>query len=558
MSAPKSGDAAIRYTENGQDYLHHLGHPLHRPVADISQVVHTWRSADLTTERRIAIGSGVHDLRAVIRWDGQTESLRRFLASARRGASLEYFPSLSNPSESYPCSLLDDSGAELDDDFWWDRRNALNVVLRRTDGGSWVGVTEGSLFYYTAGNDLPGLTFTRSGSVGPYTDEDGVLQSAAADVFRTEWLHDLDGLGLFNAPALLVEAARTNLISDDDITQWAINGSPVRTATDGPDGGASSAYTVEDNDGGTQEFVISPTIAASTFTGAEKASCVFVVRENTHPGTGGQDLLLRDVDASLARLQIIIDNWTDGEPDISGAATGTYLGKRYVGNGYWAIYGRTTTLTSTNEHVAWVRPAGIVSGQGSIDVYRVNVFDPDTPSRSILDASETRNVDTFFSGFAHRPQVLSAYVKLQAWGTAMRANLDSTAQTVLHIGAANLATDPRFQVQWGALGLAAVLHDNGVASVTEDAGSQPSFGDIVELRAVLLSDGSALIGVSVNGGAESTDTTSSAPDGGLVTEDGWGAGAERIYINPDSGCMDPILEVKVFPGNRSMDWLRAA
>mgnify|MGYP000241746303 CR=1 FL=1 len=100
MSAPIRGDAGIRWTESGQDYLHYLGDKLRKPVTDITQVVHSHESADLTAIRRVSIGSGVEELRAVIRWDGQSDSLRRMIAAGRGGAELEYFPSRASRSGS--------------------------------------------------------------------------------------------------------------------------------------------------------------------------------------------------------------------------------------------------------------------------------------------------------------------------------------------------------------------------------------------------------------------------------------------------------------------------
>ena len=44
------------------------------------------------------------------------------------------------------------------------------------------------LFMYRAGNDVQGLTFTRSLATGTYVDADGVIKTAAANEFRTTFV----------------------------------------------------------------------------------------------------------------------------------------------------------------------------------------------------------------------------------------------------------------------------------------------------------------------------------------------------------------------------------
>ena len=538
MSAPIRNDAAFRWTESGQTYLHHLGSKLHRPVADVAQVVHTWRSPDLTTERRIAIGSGVQDLRAQIQYDGMTESLRRFMAAARRGANLEYFPSMANPSESYACTLLSDSGIELDADFWWDRRNAVEV-LRRIDGGSWQGAVSGSLFYYKAGNLVPGLSFTRSGAVGPYVDEDGVLQSAAANIFRTDWI-DTDADDVHDTPTLLLEPALTNLNDEDDLTAWTETGASVAAGSIDDPAGGTGAYRLTDNAGGVLEFVSRPI----TYTGDAVKSATFVIREATMASSGNQALLVRDTTAGANRLLLQITAWSGGEPTIT-AGTGTLLGKRYIGNGYWAVYGQTTSVTAANTNQLRVYAAETTSATGVIDVYRINTFDSTIPSFSVLDESEARSADTLDSAITFAPQAMTIYLAFYDRGYS-RAQSDF-AGDILTVGRQGSGNGfVQFDNTSGDYRVTTVGADGTGASRTFVTSA--SWGDYVELVAKV----DASFGVAgewaLNGGAGTEKTLTANADG---MPESWAADYVRMH-------MESIVSVKVLAGSHSLADMRAA
>lgn len=556
MSAPLFDDAAFRYTDASQEYTHLLGSKLRRPVADTAQVVHAWNSADLTARRVVAIGSGVEDLRAQLRYDGMTQSLRSFLAAARRGASLEYFPSLANPSESYPCELIGDDGIELDADFWWNRRNAVGLHLRRIDGGSWVGLLEGSLFYYRGGNDAPGLTFARS-STATYTDEAGVIQTAAANIWRTEWL-DMDSDGQKEAPAYLGGPARTNLVDSDDLTAWSVSGTPVITGSVSGPAGGTGAYSVEDNDGAAAEFPL----RTITFTGDAVKSLVFAVRENTMPATGVQRLRVRDTTAAADRLMAGITGWTAGAPSVT-ATTGTYLGRRYIGNGYWAIYCQTSAITAANTNQVSILPAETAAETGIIDVYRVNAYDNEIPDFSILDASDAKTADTWYADIGFGQQAMTLYVRMLEFGTAFG---DET-RGIVHLGGSSGSTGPYLQLNsvTSVDGRYRLDYHNGTAEVTAQIGSGDavSFGDETEVLCHLDYNedeaGDIRISQSANGGTVTTPVTTAGPAGGFETGDPFNAA--RAYLSSLGSTnhgINPLIEVKLLPGIKTMAEARAA
>ncbi len=541
MTAPLRKDAAIRFTEGGQDYLHYLGSTLRDVTPSRPQRVHSFESADLTTIRRVAIGSGVDEVTATLAYDGSPNALLELLAAGRRGASLEYFPSLANPSESYPLVLMDASDPVPDPDFWWDSRYRATARFRRIDGGSLQGILTQPLFYYKAGNPLPGLTHARSGAVGPYVDEDGALQDAAANIFRTTWI---DGV-----PKLLLGRAGTNLVDEDDLTSWSTIGTPVVTALSG------GMYTVEDADGGAVEAIS----RAVTFTGDAVKGIAFVVRENDLDTATHHTLMLRDTTAAATRLQLEITAWVSGRPTVS-AVTGVHLGSVPIGDGRWVVFGQTTSVTAANSHEARIYPTdpSLTGETAKIDVGQVNAFNALAPIYPILDASESVNADSFYATWPHAPQVMTIYLDL----LEINAHPPATASSgIFHIGSSSGGTGPRFFVYNNQNGSGyTVAYDDGVtAPSVQYSTAQPDVGERVELRLVLEFDDDGFatltIGQSIDGGAEGTATS------GLTAAKLKGAWAgARVYLNSlGSGNVGlaAIDSVKALPGVRTMAEMRA-
>lgn len=354
---------------------------------------------------------------------------------------------------------------------------------------------------------------TRSGAVGPFVDKDGVLRQAAADQLRIDWA-DTDADQAYDTPTILLSGPeRVNLMTADDLTTWGTSGTPLVATTDGPDGGASSAYTVTDNDGGATEYITSPTISGGTFSGDGTKAVVFVIRENTHPGGANpQTLNLRDTTAGAYRLELWIDSFTGGEPDIS-ANVGTHLANVYLGDGYWIVLAQTTSATAANAHQVWITPTSTSSDTGSIDVYRVNLFDDDVPSASILDQSETHGAETIAAAdFPTRRRAFKTagatfYTKFIERGTSL---LGSTPR-VWHIGSSTGTADPRMAL-FGGGGNYTFLHDNGPTSGLAQIVGTASIGQLCELLAIVNPDGSIELQQSIAGAAATSDSDATAID----------------------------------------------
>lgn len=401
-----------------------------------------------------------------------------------------------------------------------------------------------TLLFSFDGDAFGPYTHIRTGAVGKYTDSDGVLQDAAADTLRREYLW-LDGVYDLapDTAAGLFEAARENLVTSDDISAWSVSGTPVVTGSVSDPAGGTGAFTVADNDGAAGEYVIRNV----TFTGGSGLTrgVVFVIRKNTEAST--QPLTFGIHDASVGwriQLNVPVGNWVDGEPAVT-ASIGTYLGKRYLGNGFWAIYGQATSVNSANTNRVLIMPTNNSAETGSVDVFRVNVYDVATPSYSIVDASETRNADTHVQDWLHAPQAMTVYVKLLEWGT-----LATTGGYVFHVGADTTA-DPYFSI-YSTGSFYQAVHSPVAASLSTLAVA-PTYGQIVELCAQVDQNGAVLLFQSLDGGALATGTQGS--DQGFAAA--WSDDIANIGgtgLVPQG--MSPIIQVRAVADVYSMAQMR--
>jgi hypothetical protein len=277
-----------------------------------------------------------------------------------------------------------------------------------------------------------------------------------------------------------------------------VNTPTVTGSVDDPAGG-TEAYTVQDADGAASEYVFRNV----TFVGDGRTTAVFEVRENDMPAAGNQLLRLYDSTAAAVRLQLEISGWVAGEPTVA-ASTGTHLGKRYIGNGYWAIYGEAGGVLIGNTNRASVWPAQNASETGSIDVWRVNVYSDNVPGFSFLDASESRPSEAFEAALALRAEPMSWYVSLRETGA-----VDTPVPGyVFHLGDSAV---PRLRLYADGSGAyAARWTDANGGDATATLAVAPSWGDDVELLVTLDEDedGDVVLTLSqsINGAAETTVT----------------------------------------------------
>jgi hypothetical protein len=413
---------------------------------------------------------------------------------------------------------------------------AFSFELHETDDQPSV------LLFSFDGDAFGPYSFSRTGAAS-YEDEDGVLQSAAANIARRTWSTADSNW------ALRMERAATNLIDDDDLTAWTAVNTPVVTGSVSDPAGGTGAFTVEDDSASVTEYVIRN---ITGFTDSALNGMVFVVRENTMPASGSQLLQLWDTTAGVARLLLSINSWTAGEPAVT-ATTGTYLGKRQLHDGYWAIYGQTTAVTEANTNRAEVVPAGTGTATGSIDVYRVNAYALTKPVWSVLNASQVLGAEYWNAPYTRAPVAATLYAKFRelreiGWETAGGAH-----PRIVNVGGGSAGNRLYLRKVGGASTYSVDLENDG-SSASATVSLSPARGDIIELRAPLYADGSVLLGGSKNAAAESV----SAPSSAISLPSAWTSDLISLgSVSATAGQADvEIINAKIITGEKTLDECR--
>lgn len=557
MSSPIKHDAAFRVTENGVVSMHYLAAKIRLPRSPIKpELNYTWESPDGSFRRTVSIPGVARDLVGRLAYDGQPWQLEEMLAAGLRGAALEYFPSLSKPSESYPCDLVAHDFVMPDPDLWYDPRYSVaNVRLRRRDGGNWIGVLSRSLFYYRAGNQMPGLTFTRSGTANA-VGEDGIFDSAAANTWRTEWV-DLDGDGVRETPTGLLEPAVTNEYTQpEDLTHvdWTNTSSEAAVANQavGPDGTATLDEIVENNGAGTALVYQAQTMTADADYGVS-----FFVRANTRDwcyiqmfgGSGGNINVWFDLTTGVV-----------GTQGASGGAAITYAGAESYGGGLYRVklvgsVGNGDTSISAGIGVADGDNSQGYTGDGASSIYAgFAQFEDDVGGVSSYIAT-SRAAETLSAPFLATPTDLpfTIYIKMVERGTILTPNL-----ALLHIGTAGASTDPRLLIRSdnGGSGFYEFLYDDGTNTAGATLAAAPSIDQVVELRLAIGGAGDPVtLGQTIASAAETTATDTMPAT--LMQ-----AFSEQIIYLGSYGStgrgMNSFITVKVESGIKTMDEMRAA
>lgn len=168
--------------------------------------------------------------------------------------------------------------------------------------------------------------------------------------------------------------AFTNVQDEDDLTLWvdALGGITQTGGQSDPIGG-TDAYSIEDT---------SSSFAALdheiTFTGDGVKSVIAVVKENVHPASGIAVVSVYDTTTTGVVWQFDIDSWTDGKPNYT-ETVGSVERLEDLGGGWWAVYGKTTSVTAANGHTVRIIPAQTGAETGTLDVYRIRCYDATDP-----------------------------------------------------------------------------------------------------------------------------------------------------------------------------------
>jgi len=404
------------------------------------------------------------------------------------------------------------------------------------------------------------VTFTRTGSIGRYTDVDGFLKNAAADTERREWL-DLDGDGTFQTESLLLEAARTNeLVQSEDLDTTWTKTNLDSIATDqraGPDGVVSLDEIIED--GTTNPHGVTQAVTGMT-ADADYALSAWAVA-NTRSWLR---LVFFETAASANHVRAFFDLAAGavGTADAGGTAT---LREAYVEDWshiYPGLYrcvvsgsvGNSATAISAALRLATGDTVESYEGDGSSLFAGYAQLEDDAAEASsyipTTTIAATRNADTWFAT-APVPQAFTLYGKLRVRTSPV------TLGRLAQIGSATSTADPRFGVVRFSTTQYQAFYDNGIdAAVVSNVAVSPEPLDALEYRALLFDDGSVQLAVSVNEGAESVGPQSSAPSAGLTSP--WAAA--RLYLNSGGSSqrwLANYIATKMESGSRSMDAMRS-
>ena len=409
----------------------------------------------------------------------------------------------------------------------------------------------------TRGGEEVAQTFTRA-STGSYTDRDGEVKLAESGLQRIDMV-DLDGDGIRETPAFLLEDARTNLLlrsEELDNASWTKVRSSIGTNTDvAPDNLTTGDRLIEDSTASSTHFVRQDiTITAD----ANIAFSKFV-----KGGTRSKVALLM-TDTAGADTVTTWFNLTTGALGTTGTVAGTGAHVRSLieslGNDWYhctvvgSIGGGVTTarlityVTTTDGQTSYSGDGAsyiiLWGGQGEDNV--------SFPSSYIATAGSTvaRAVDAMSFPYTAKPQTSSVYVRFIERGTSLGADNDRIVQ---YGEGANPGT--RLDVVSGKYRIA---HNNGDggSTVTSTAAAAPAIGDTVELVGQMASDGAVTLIQSINGATAVTAAASGAEPFGAAWD------VTKFYINSSTTTtrvgFNAFVDVAVFAGVHSMADCRKA
>ena len=373
-------------------------------------------------------------------------------------------------------------------------------------------------------------TFSRA-STGSYIDRNGEIKLAESGLQRIDMV-DLDGDGIRETPAFLLEDTRTNvLLRAQEIDNGAYTniGTPIVTANDAvaPDG-TTTADEIDDNDGAVAEArqqAITIADDSTTWVGS-----VFVRKAPTgspvvalHVGlTGG-----------TARTGIVLLDPITGSV-LAGGAEEIKVAVIEHGNA-WRIWTSVANNSTGNTSLEYrLYPAARATGDlatglqsaptGTNHFWGGDVENAAFPSSYIATVGSTvaRAAESLNFPYHAQPQASTVYVRFVERGT-----IDLTgSRRIFEIGTDG--SNPRL-LCYPASSVYNFEHiTTGGSVIANDLAVTPSIGDTVELVCQLSATGTALIIQSINGAA----STQSAETAALALGTSWSG--STLHINSGS------------------------
>lgn len=308
---------------------------------------------------------------------------------------------------------------------------------------------------------------------------------------------DFDANGVRESVALLMEAGTTNLVEQN----CTIATSPWTTGTGTTPTNAAATYS------GLSYCLVtnadtSETHQALTLTGDGIKAWSFRMRSAGATGIGWV-VPIFDVTDGVARAAVQCTFAADMSVAFS-ASTGTILAATRLADGDYEVMGVSASVTAAHTHRTYANNTMGLSGTvSSFHITGIQVENGAVPTSLIIttSATGTRAVDSLGFPLLALPQASTWYTKFIERGTL----LSGTSTGLLGIGASTDAA--LFLLNNG--GFYEVAHRRS-ADVSSTLTVAPSYGQLVELRAIVNADGSVQLGQSIDGGTETLATASAA------------------------------------------------
>lgn len=346
--------------------------------------------------------------------------------------------------------------------------------------------------------------------------------------------------------ALLLEVASTNLcIRSQEIDTWS-NTSTCNVTADAvlaPDGTLTADLvqaTVTD----------SGRYRGVTYTGdGVKVFSAFIKEFSSSART---QLGIYDSTAAVNRHYVNV-TWSGGVPSVATAfGSGTIYPVEELGRGWYRVSFSATGIIAANSHLLAVVPDR-QNGTGGVFVWGVQTENAEVPSSYIPTTVATvpRGVDSLYFPFTPIPQAMTVYARGIERGTRLTpsAYIWQVSQTNnnprVHLNRTSGTARMQFQT---------VNTAGSFSTVERLAGADATVGAVSEYRAILSSNGTLGLGVTLNDGAELV----SVPVAGTALESNWSG--QRLWMGTSGGGSAGVFaftHLAVMAGERDRGTMRA-
>lgn len=387
-------------------------------------------------------------------------------------------------------------------------------------------------FIYNVGDSVTGLNITRADTAN-YTDENGVVQSAASGTVRDAHYPQP------GTRTLLIEGeARTNAVTDpENLDNGGWNTARCSIAAGdatAPDGTTNGFHKiVEDGTAGNTHYIWQNTGDTETADTDQPISFYVKADERDHiqlryvqkDGNNQNivfDLGNKDIHANPDNLRYIIEELADGRLRV-GAVFDSGAG---ANNPQIIIYLHNGTTPTYN-------------GDGSSGLYVWGVMheiDGDWISPGYDSAIRTAETAVYWD-YDYAPNPLTIYCRFIETGM-----INKDGAKILHIGKSD-DSDSKLFIKVTPTNFYRFGHDTGSAVVSSLSSNAPVEGDVVELVACLYEDGAVQLHQKINGGTTESATKSAA----AALDTAWSD--TKIYLGmvDTVGCVQ-FQSLKMVPG----------